>query len=135
MRDLKRNGHCNADGRAQSIPERAIEHILDCDIKSLSELTTETVATHLCISATHLLRVFRKEEGLTLREFITREKIFRCVALMSASPNISIENLAKIFGFSSANYFIKIFKTRIGTTPGIYRKILEKSLTYIPNKQ
>lgn len=51
--------------------------------------------------------------------------------LLGQQNEPSIKRISKKMGFSSTNYFIKIFKAHFGTTPGKYREyIRNKSWTF-----
>jgi AraC-like DNA-binding protein len=54
---------------------------------------------------------------------IINEKVCRSKDILKEDANITIKDLATLMGFSEANYFIKVFRKRVGIPPGEYRKL------------
>lgn len=72
-----------------------------------------------CLSKYHLLRVFRRELGLTPHEYQQQLRLNRAKELLLAG--MSQAEAAAATGFSDQSHFSKKFKAHAGVTPGEYR--------------
>lgn len=68
-------------------------------------------------------RMFRQMMGKNYTEYIKTRKLERAIELMK--ENYTMNEIAEILGYSSAQYFIKVFKENYGTTPYQYKKNLK----------
>ncbi|MBQ9872091.1 MAG: helix-turn-helix transcriptional regulator [Eubacterium sp.] len=84
------------------------------------KITMEQLAQHVKLNETYLSKLFRKETGLSISEYIRNKKIEEAMALLRYSEKTSIE-IATDLGFSSHSYFISVFKKVCGMTPKEYR--------------
>lgn len=79
------------------------------------------IAPDIGISRTYLSRLFRQTEGITIQQYIQKEKC-RHAARMLQYSDYSISQIAQYFGFSSQSYFGACFQTWYGMSPNAYRK-------------
>mgnify|MGYP004454519221 FL=1 len=87
----------------------------------LSEpITTEQIASSLYISRTHLSARFHKETGITLSDYILKEKTEEAKRLLRYSDK-SLAAISAYLGFSSQSHFSRTFRKYAGITPGEYR--------------
>ena len=84
-------------------------------------MDVDGLAKSLFISRTHLAAKFKEETGMTLTDFILREKTEEAKRLLRYSDK-PLSLIADYLGFSSQSHFTKIFKKYSGKTPGQYRK-------------
>lgn len=84
------------------------------------EMSVGSIATRLGCSPDHLTRRFRAERGMTLNIWITRERIQLACDLLSR-PDYNIAEVGWACGFTSASYFIRVFKAHTGVTPRDWR--------------
>ena len=84
-------------------------------------LTMEILAEYVQLSETYLSRLFKKETGQSVSEYIRDKRIEEAQALLRFSEKSSVE-IATDLGFSSHSYFISIFKKVTGETPREYRE-------------
>jgi len=84
------------------------------------KISMEELAQHVQLNETYLSKLFKKEMGISVSEFIRDKKIEEACALLRYSDKSSIE-IATDLGFSSHSYFISIFKKVTGMTPKEYR--------------
>lgn len=80
----------------------------------------EDVAASLGLSPTYLSRLFKKETGGCLQDFVNEERIFRAANLLLYSE-LSLPEIANYVGFPNQSYFGKIFKQVNGMTPRAFR--------------
>lgn len=84
-------------------------------------MTVAFIAARLGCSPDHLTRQFRAERGMTLNVWITRERIALACELL-ALPDHNITQIGWTCGFTSASYFIRVFRAQTGVTPRGWRQ-------------
>jgi len=84
------------------------------------KITMDDLAKHVNLNETYLSKLFRKETGLSVSEYIRDKKIEEAKGLLRFSEKTSIE-IATDLGFTSHSYFISVFKKVTGETPKDYR--------------
>lgn len=82
----------------------------------------EDVAEILGVSSTYLSRLFRKETGICLQDYITEFRVERAANLLIYS-NESLPRIAEYVNFPSQSYFGKVFKKYKQMTPRKYREL------------
>ena len=80
----------------------------------------EDVAASLDLSPSYLSKLFKKETGECLQDFINEERVFRAGNLLIYS-DLSLSEIAEYVRFPNQSYFGKIFKKYKGMTPKEYR--------------
>lgn len=102
-------------------PSKLLMQITNYVQNNLSKpLDVDELAKALFISRTHLAAKFKKETGMTLTDFILREKVEEAKRLLRYSDK-SLSLIADYLGFSSQSHFTKAFKKYTSKTPGEYR--------------
>ncbi|HEY3022450.1 MAG TPA: helix-turn-helix transcriptional regulator [Actinomycetota bacterium] len=92
------------------------EHLIDPD------LSTTCIASALACSPDYLGRTFRGSFDETLTEHIHRLRIERALTLFR-STGLPLDRVAAAVGFGDVRYFRRIFKRRVGLTPGQFRRL------------
>ena len=92
--------------------------IIEKDYASLDGV--EELAERLQISASHLCREFVRALGVGPLACLTRVRL-QCAANLLTKTNRKIEDIAIACGFSNGNYFAKVFKKYLGTSPRDFR--------------
>ncbi|MFC4402775.1 AraC family transcriptional regulator [Gracilibacillus xinjiangensis] len=72
------------------------------------------------LSKYHFTRLFAKTLNETPIQYLTRIRIQHAADLLQQSE-LSIEEIAKNTGYTSGNYFSKVFKSLLNVTPSDYR--------------
>ncbi len=80
----------------------------------------DDIAENIGISPTHLSKLFKKETGQCLQDYINEERVFRAANLLMYSE-LSLMEIAEYVHFPSQSYFGKIFKQFKGVSPRIFR--------------
>lgn len=107
----------NAGGYRKEI-RNAIEYIA----KNIeSEITLNTVANHVNVSAVYFSQLFKQQTGVNFSEYLSKMRIERAKKLLEES-DMKVYEVAYKSGFSQPQYFIKIFKDMVGMTPLDYKK-------------
>lgn len=81
----------------------------------------EALAKAMFISRTHLAVKFKKETGMTLTDFILKEKVEEGKKLLKYTDR-SISAIAIFLGFSSQSHFSNVFHKYTNKSPNEYRK-------------
>lgn len=97
--------------------ESAINIILE-DYPFLESI--EQLANTLAISVHHLIREFTQQVGESPGVFLEQVRLDRA-SLILRTTDYNLEMVANMVGYSSGNYFGKVFRKNYGTTPTQYR--------------
>lgn len=87
----------------------------------MEKLTLEDMAGMVYLSPSYFSRVFKKEQGVTFREYLTRYRIEKSKALL-LNKSIRIADVSAMVGFEDQSYYTKVFKRLVGTSPNKYRE-------------
>ena len=82
----------------------------------------DTLAEIVCLSRDHLIRLFKKETGLTPVQYISNKKMEKAQLLL-VSGNMSIKEIAFMLSYEDHSYFNRLFKKATGLSPMEYRRI------------
>lgn len=85
------------------------------------DLSRDDIAGEVYRNPAYLSRLFRKETGLSLSEYIAHQRIERAKKLL-VETNDKISHIAEGLGYLHFSYFAKLFKKLTGLTPQDYRK-------------
>ncbi len=86
------------------------------------KITVKELAREMDLNADYLSQLFSREEGMTLSEYISRERI-RIASRELIFTQRPIDEIAASLCFSSQSHFGKTFKKWMETTPGQYREL------------
>ncbi len=84
------------------------------------KIYVEDLAKHTGLSVSYLSRLFRKETGESITEYIIKRKIDAARNMLKYS-DYPLSQISETLAFSCQSYFTKIFKTYEGVTPKKYR--------------
>lgn len=88
------------------------------------EISRTKLAEKLFISPEYLSRLFRKEMGITLSEYITREKLKLAYSYL-VGTDISVSDIATKLGYNNFSYFSQVFKKIYNQSPLQVRRNIE----------
>lgn len=88
------------------------------------ELNREDIASHVYLNPAYLSRLFKKETGQSLTDYILEARINKIRPLL-VSTNQKISELAISVGFCNFSHFTKSFKKITGMTPNEYRRMYQ----------
>lgn len=80
----------------------------------------DELATSLGISSAYLSRVFKRETGTCLQDYVNQVRVERAASLLVYSQ-MSLPTIAQYVGFPSQSYFGKMFRRFMNMTPKEYR--------------
>lgn len=78
------------------------------------------VAAQVHLSARHLSRLFHKETGTSILDFLTNLRIEAAGQLL-LDRELSIKQVARAVGYPDPHYFTTLFGRRTGMTPAVFR--------------
>jgi AraC-like DNA-binding protein len=97
--------------------------------KNLAEpLQLETTANRFGFSGRTLLRLFKKELGMTFGTYLRVARIILALELLTR-PGVSVAEVAYAVGYDSPSSFSQTFSHLVGVSPQAYRKDLSPHLT------
>jgi AraC-like DNA-binding protein len=88
---------------------------------SSTDLEIARLAEQMGISEVYLRKLFKNRYGTTPLKYLNALRLNNAIALMK-HPFLSLEDCALQSGFSSQQYFCRLFKEELGISPGKYRK-------------
>lgn len=89
---------------------------------TVSSLQRDELAAMVHVSPGYLGRIFKKETGIALTDYITQKRIALSKQLLSKT-SLSITDISIKIGMSYSSYFSKVFKEQVGMTPQEYRQL------------
>lgn len=118
VRDFTQRMHDVSNTRNISKPiYKTIEYIY---ANIHTRITLDELAENAMLSSSHLSRLFKKEIGISVSDYIRSMKIERAKNLLKFS-DFSYIDISNYLAFDSQSHFIKTFKDYEGITPKKYR--------------
>lgn len=121
MRNLRKNKICSIQ------VVKCIEYMHD---NLHTRITIKNLAEHVQLNPSYLSRLFKKETGVTVSEYIRQLKIDAAKNMLIYS-DFSPSEIASILAFPDQSYFTEVFHKLVGVTPRQYQSmhLREISLT------
>ena len=85
------------------------------------DLSVKKISKNINVSKSVLYKRFHQCFNCTISEFINTKRIEKSIELL-VKTDLSMDEVSRKSGFSSASYFGKIFKREIGVSPLKYKK-------------
>lgn len=105
-------------GPYQDLMLRAVYYI---KLHYAEDLSLTDVARYANVNPNYLSGTFQKEMGLSVREFITNERVGAAKKLLEESA-LRVSDISEEVGVHDVKYFGRLFKKTVGMTPGEYRE-------------
>lgn len=86
------------------------------------DITAATVCQQLGIGRSRVYKLSNQLYGCGISEHIRTLRIQKAKSLLTDHPQMRIADIATECGFSDYNYFIAVFSSLVGISPGAYRK-------------
>ena len=84
-----------------------------------TRITVQVLSEYTGLSASYLSRLFKKELGISISDYILEKKVEKSENLLKYS-DYSLIDIANYLAFSSQSHFIQTFKKAVGITPNKY---------------
>lgn len=113
--------------RAGQVPQSDVEKAKTFISDHLADpITVRDVAEHMCLSAEYFTKLFKKETGQNIKEYITLTKVEAAKDMLERA-DIPVGMVALELGYTNFSHFTQVFKKYEGITPSEYRsRILEE---------
>lgn len=85
-------------------------------------VSVQDICNHFQIGRTSLYKIARQSYGMGIAEHTRNLRLEKAKHLLIDAPELSVAQVAADCGFSDYNYFITVFKQRIGLPPKQFRK-------------
>lgn len=101
---------------------------IEADIKEhyFEELSLSTLAEKYHIESTYLSRLFKKETGLNVTNYIAKCRIEKAKDLIRSGRS-SITEIAFLVGYDDYNYFNRVFRKLTGISPREFKESVKTS--------
>lgn len=86
------------------------------------DLNLDLVADHTGMSKYYLCKEFHKKYGVSPGRYLRELRISQACRLLMTNSDYTLKEIAEMVGYSSNNYFGKVFKAEKGISPDKYRK-------------
>ena len=90
------------------------------DMHFTEKISLDHLAEKFYISKFHLAREFKKHTGNTIGNYLTAKRVSHAKKELRFTTR-PLDSIASECGFSDSGYFVKVFKSAEGMTPGEYR--------------
>lgn len=84
-------------------------------------IKVEDIARHVSLHPSYAMRLFRRQAGMTLIDYLTRQRVAEAQRRLITTSD-DVLKIAIDSGFRSASRFHEAFRHQTGTTPGRYRR-------------
>ena len=98
--------------------QRVMEYI---NLHLGDHISNDDLAANASMSISHLSKVFKKETGGTMMEYIALMRCKKAAGLLKKT-DLPVQEISNYVGYSDNNYFVKVFKKIYDLTPSEYRK-------------
>ena len=111
-----------------TITSKAVSTCIDYIYEHLhTRITLATLASVTNLSAPYLSRLFKKETGYSVSEYILNKKLETAKSMLSSS-DYSIAEISASLAFPSQSYFTNVLKKDCGLTPKQFRSRNSRSI-------
>ena len=98
--------------------QRVMEYI---NLHLGDHISNDDLAANASMSISQLSKVFKKETGGTMTEYIALMRCKKAAGLLKKT-DLPVQEISNYVGYSDNNYFVKVFKKIYDLTPSEYRK-------------
>ena len=124
---------CYNEAAERSTKGKNSWEIVSAIIKYVNEhieenLSLDVFSALVNYSPYYVSRIFRKQTGITLSQYIINKRIDMAKTLLNVEDK-PITEISKDIGFENYNHFYRTFLSNTGQSPSDYRKTIHKSIT------
>lgn len=124
-----------AEGIVSAVMEAAFEQeetegVIERSIRYIQqhveeELSRESIADYVGLNPAYLSRLFKKETGQNLIDFLISVKMNRARELLDTTE-MTVSSVAQQVGYSNFSHFTKMFRKQFDVNPQEYRKVTKR---------
>ncbi|QUL53458.1 response regulator [Paenibacillus tritici] len=108
--------------QSQSVIEKVIHFI---KLHITEDLSREEIANHVFLNPDYLTRVFKKETGMAISDYLLNERLKIAKELLEKTE-MPISAIATHIGYANFSHFSRTFKKHTNMNPNEYRQILHR---------
>lgn len=86
-----------------------------------TDLSLQMAADEMGISVSYLSKLFKEELGETFIDYVTRIRLEKAQELL-VETELTMQQVAEAIGYTSVQQMFRVFKKKLGMTPGEYRE-------------
>lgn len=106
----------------ETLSERLIKYIATRKDEQFGALSVSSLADAFNIHRSKLSRTFKAERKINLDDYLANEKMYRSAFILMSGEEISTKELARLMGFRTDDYFVRVFKRYFGLSPRQYKE-------------
>ncbi len=115
--------YANINSNNQFSGNYILNIIKDYIINNIDEqLTLDDISNHVGYTKEYIVRVFKKEYGLSPHAFLMNEKVNKAKNILQNPSDVNLATLASDIGFYDQSHFSKFFKKSFALPPSKYQK-------------
>lgn len=118
LREIKNHHISDIDNHFHRFTPEILQYI---EQNCFEKITLAQLAEKFFYNPAYFSRIFKDTFGQTLVEYITDLRVKEAVKLLDQTT-YSVEEICQKVGYCDTKRFYKVFKEKIGVTPGGYRK-------------
>ncbi|MFD0698463.1 helix-turn-helix domain-containing protein [Paenibacillus sp. GCM10027628] len=111
--------YANSVEQSQSVVERVMSYIRQHIAEDLSR---EDIAGHVFLNPDYLTRIFKKETGMAVSDYLFQERLKLAKELL-AKTDMPISAVASHIGYANFSHFSRMFKKHTDLNPNEYRQL------------
>jgi AraC-like DNA-binding protein len=105
----------------RTVPASAVEQRMMAMIDSGAAFNIGDLAARLHVSPAQLQRLFKRETGSRMGEWLIAQRLHKAAYLL-ANSYLSVKEIARSAGYEHVSSFIRAFERRYALTPKRYRE-------------
>lgn len=111
---------------SQAMENPSVNHSIDAAIYFMKNnyqknINLEDIASSVAMSKFHFNRTFLKATGVSPWKYLTKLRV-KAAANLLLTTNLTNEDISKLCGYESSNYFDKVFRKYVSMSPGKFRQ-------------
>ena len=92
------------------------------NISRMDSISVNNIALHFGISVGYISKIYRQKTSKTFIAHVLELKLKEAKKLLEKSPETKVKDVALMLGYTNTISFIRLFKKKVGVTPGEYRR-------------
>ncbi|MGG4143629.1 response regulator [Paenibacillus algorifonticola] len=109
--------------QTQSVVEKAVQFI---KLHISEDLSREEIANHVYLNPDYLTRIFKKETGIALSDYLFQER-FKIAKELLAKTDMPIGAVASHIGYTNFSHFSRSFRKHTNMNPNEYRQLHQRT--------
>ena len=102
---------------------QVLQYVMAVTDGKFADLSVTTLAYSFNIDRFKLSRQCKRRLGMTLQDFLFKEKMTRAAFLLKGQGDMTVKEVSERIGFCTCDYFIRKFKGYYGVAPGRYKEL------------